>query len=73
MAILIPLLGSIFPIKDLLGHRIVESLDKEHSKTSSIQVKLKNEQNPGFNYGNFTAALFTVIYGASIYFFLPYS
>lgn len=75
IALSTPLLASILPIKDLLGKSITTSLDKDRSKTVSIQVKLNNNSNAKkyFDKPKFFVALCSITIGVSIYFLVPYS
>lgn len=72
IATLLPLISMMMPAVTLLEKNISESLDKDRSKTQSVQVKVSNEDEE-FPWATFTISLASVVIGIAIYLGLPYS
>jgi ABC-type lipoprotein release transport system permease subunit len=72
VAILIPFASSIYPMLDLMYQNIAFSLDKDHSKTSSVRVTIENTHD-AFPWTIFSLALFSALNGIFIQVFLPIS
>ena len=70
LAILIPVISSLLPILTLLKKNISLALDKDHSKTSSLKITVK-DQSEKFPWTSFLIAVGSTLIGISIYFFLP--
>ena len=72
LGLIIPVVASIQPIRASLSKNLGDSLDYQRSKNQSVYLEvLSSEQN-----GKKTSIIFgilTVIYGLTIYYFLPLS
>lgn len=69
---LCPLISAYFPIKGMLGKNLAESISTNNSKTSGVKVSIVSSINREKKV-LITFGLLTVIYGISIYYFLPLS
>lgn len=67
-----PLIAAYFPINTIIGQNLAEALNTNISKTSGVKISIvssvKKEQNVLITFG-----ILTIIYGISIYYFLPLS
>lgn len=68
----IPLLSALIPMVNLMMNNIAWSLDKEHSKTSSLKVYVENKEE-AFPWTMVIVALFSAGFGIFIQIFLPLS
>jgi hypothetical protein len=72
IAMIIPQISSVLPIRDLLKGKIVDDLDKQRPKTSNLQIKIKqNDHGQRFGWTQFFAATFSILQGLVIFYFLP--
>ena len=72
IGIVIPLLASIIPIRNLLGKNLNEALDYQRSKTQAIFVEIMEKDKESI--GSYLIfGIISVIYGLAIYYFLPLS
>jgi len=69
---IIPILSSIIPVYRALDQQLNESLDSSRSKASGTQIKVTDSSTQ--NLGTyFIVGSISVLYGAGIYYLLPYS
>jgi len=72
VGILIPIASSLYPLRVVLSKNLTDALDYAHSKTKAVLVKIVHAKNfdkkPYIIFG-----LVTVLYGISVYYFLPLS
>lgn len=73
-AILVPLIASIFPIRNVLQQELLDALDHRRSKTKAVEISVERSEQSRhlplhFIFGGLAVALF----GFSIYFLFPYS
>lgn len=72
MGIIIPFFSSIIPIQTALSKNLNESLDIQRSKTKAVEVAMIDPKKNNMS-GYITFGVIAVLYGASIYYFLPLS
>ena len=72
IAVLIPLVSALGPMINLMRNNIAYSLDKEHSKTTSVKVSLDAGEN-AFPWTSVIVAMFSACLAIFIQIFLPLS
>ena len=70
IGLFIPLVSSIAPIKNALSKNLNDSLDTNRSKTQAMYVEILDQDKQNMT-SYITFGLISVIYGLSIYYFLP--
>jgi pilus assembly protein TadC len=70
IGLFIPLVSSISPIKNALSKNLNDSLDTNRSKTQAMYVEILDQDKQNMT-SYITFGLISVVYGLSIYYFLP--
>lgn len=67
------MIASVYPIRSSLSKELGDSLDYQRSKTQAIYIEvLKKEDQQGISYSVIFGVI-AVIYGLSIFYYLPIS
>jgi len=72
VGLLIPIISSYYPMKDALGKNLNLSLDQLRSKTNAVQITIEMDSQK-FPWTRVVFAVLSVIFGVSLYIFLPLS
>eukprot|EP01016_Furgasonia_blochmanni_P040533 TRINITY_DN5182_c0_g1_i1.p1 TRINITY_DN5182_c0_g1~~TRINITY_DN5182_c0_g1_i1.p1 ORF type:complete len:963 (+),score=283.19 TRINITY_DN5182_c0_g1_i1:176-3064(+) len=72
LGLLIPLLSSLYPIREALSQSLSQSLDTTHSKTSAIHVSIEIDSKK-IPWTKIWFGIISIAFGVSIYYLLPLS
>jgi len=72
IGLLVPLAAAALPIKQVLGTGLVQALDTTRSKTQGVHITVEYQQKET-SWGFVAFGVIMIIYGLSIYYFLPLS
>ena len=70
IGILVPLVSSISPMRDILNNNLVEHLNPVRNKTQAIHTEIYIEGKE-FPYGKLIFGLLSTMFGLMIYYLLP--
>lgn len=73
LGILIPVVSSIFPIRNALGQNLHDSLDVKRSKASAIKITIERSEDNSFSASIIVVGVCLAAFGFGIYYIFPLS
>lgn len=73
LGILIPIISSIFPIRNALGKNLHDSLDINRSKTMAVQVTIDRAEDNTFSTPVLIVGIALALFGFGVYYVFPLS
>lgn len=72
MGIIVPVVSSIFPIRNALGQNLQDSIDTKHSKTKAVDVSVERSGSNGpISPSLILVGAGLVVFGSAVYYMMP--